>query len=83
MFVCLANEVQVRGSLSMSLGRSLCCRTGSSECAIPGNAEVVIKLIQDQVPCLAADGLILEEAHVSARDGHTILVFLIKKRLGN
>lgn len=31
-------------------------------------SQVVIKLIQDQVPCLAADGLILEEAHVSARD---------------
>ena len=54
----------------MSRGCSLCCRTGSSECAIPGNAVVVIKLLQDQVPCLAAEGLILEEAHVLARDRH-------------
>lgn len=67
--VYLANKVHVLGSSGMSRGCSLCCRTGSSECAIPGNAVVVIKL-QDQVPCLAAEGLILEEAHVLARERH-------------
>ena len=67
--VYLANKVHVLGSFGMSRGCSLCCRTGSSECAIPGNAVVVIKL-QDQVPCLDAEGLILEEAHVLARERH-------------